>query len=109
MTGSRWALKRKQNHHPHVGSAGARVASLRTRAGLNSGPIRSARQTAVAIALHSLWWLPAVRLRPCRNFAKERDLGMVLDIAKLGDAVLDAKPELDLTGEFIGYFNARHP
>jgi Skp family chaperone for outer membrane proteins len=44
-----------------------------------------------------------------RNFAKERDLGMILDIAKLGDAVLDAKPELDLTGEFIGYFNARHP
>jgi Skp family chaperone for outer membrane proteins len=44
-----------------------------------------------------------------RNFAKERDLGMVLDIAKLGDAVLDAKPELDLTGEFISYFNARHP
>ncbi len=42
-------------------------------------------------------------------FAKERDLGMVLDIAKLGEAVLDAKPELDLTGDFIGYFNAKHP
>lgn len=44
-----------------------------------------------------------------RNFAKERDLSMLLDVAKLGDAVLDAKPELDLTGDFIAYFNARHP
>lgn len=44
-----------------------------------------------------------------RAFAKERDLGMLLDASKLGDAVLDAKPELDLTGDFIGYFNARHP
>ena len=44
-----------------------------------------------------------------RAFAKERDLGMVLDVAKLADAVLDAKPELDLTGDFIAYFNAKHP
>jgi Skp family chaperone for outer membrane proteins len=44
-----------------------------------------------------------------RLFAKERDLGMMLDVAKLGDAVLDAKPELDLTADFIGYFNAKHP
>ncbi|MDI1337159.1 MAG: OmpH family outer membrane protein [Lacunisphaera sp.] len=44
-----------------------------------------------------------------RNFGKERDLAMIFDIAKLGEAILDAKPELDLTGEFISYFNARHP
>ena len=44
-----------------------------------------------------------------RAFAKERDLGMVLDVAKLGEAILDAKPELDLTADFIGYYNAKHP
>jgi len=44
-----------------------------------------------------------------RAFAKERDLGMVLDLAKLGEAVLDAKPELDLTAEFVVYYNAKHP
>jgi Skp family chaperone for outer membrane proteins len=44
-----------------------------------------------------------------RAFAKERDLAMVFDLAKLGEAVLDAKPELDLTAEFVVYFNAKHP
>ena len=44
-----------------------------------------------------------------RQFAQERDLSMVFDIAKLGDALLDARPELDLTADFIAYFNARHP
>jgi len=44
-----------------------------------------------------------------RAFAQERDLGLVLDAAKLGDAILDAKPELDLTADFIGYYNAKHP
>lgn len=44
-----------------------------------------------------------------RAFSKERDLGMLLDVAKLGEAILDAKPELDLTADFIGYFNSRHP
>lgn len=44
-----------------------------------------------------------------RAFTKERDLGMLIDIAKLGDAVLDAKPELDLTADFVAYFNAKHP
>jgi hypothetical protein len=44
-----------------------------------------------------------------RAFAKERDLGMVLDLAKLGEAVLDAKPELDVTAEFVVYYNAKHP
>jgi Skp family chaperone for outer membrane proteins len=44
-----------------------------------------------------------------RAFAKERDLGLVLDTAKLGEAVLDVKAELDLTADFISYYNARHP
>jgi len=44
-----------------------------------------------------------------RAFAKERDISLFLDLAKLGDALLDAKPELDLTAEFIGYYNAKHP
>ena len=44
-----------------------------------------------------------------RAFAKERDLGMVLDLAKLGEAVLDAKPELDVTAAFVAYYNAKHP
>ena len=42
-------------------------------------------------------------------FAKDRDLGLLLDAGKLGEAILDAKPELDLTADFIGYFNAKHP
>src|SRR3954468_13752580 len=44
-----------------------------------------------------------------RLFAQARDLTMVFDIAKLGDALLDAKPEADLTADFIGYYNAKHP
>jgi Skp family chaperone for outer membrane proteins len=44
-----------------------------------------------------------------RAFAKERDLGMLLDAAKLSEAILDAKPELDLTTDFINYYNASHP
>ena len=44
-----------------------------------------------------------------RAFAQERDISMLFDLSKLGDALIDAKPELDLTADFIGYFNARHP
>lgn len=42
-------------------------------------------------------------------FSKERDIGLLLDVAKLGDAVLNAKPELDLTADFIAQFNAKNP
>jgi Skp family chaperone for outer membrane proteins len=42
-------------------------------------------------------------------FAVERDLGLIFDLAKLNDAVLTAKPELDLTADFIAYYNAKHP
>ncbi len=44
-----------------------------------------------------------------RAFAKERDVSMLFDIAKLGDALLDAKTELDLTPDFIAYYNTKHP
>ena len=44
-----------------------------------------------------------------RAFAKERDISMLFDVAKLGDALMDARPELDLTADFIVYFNAKHP
>ncbi len=43
-----------------------------------------------------------------RAFAKERDLGVVLDVAKLGEALLDLKPELDLTPDFIAFYNEKH-
>ena len=44
-----------------------------------------------------------------RAFAQERDISMLFDASKLGDAILDARPELDLTADFIAYFNAKHP
>jgi Skp family chaperone for outer membrane proteins len=44
-----------------------------------------------------------------RLFAQERDLTMIFDLAKLGDALLDAKPEADLTADFIGFYNSKHP
>ena len=44
-----------------------------------------------------------------RAFAQEREVSMLFDLAKLGDALIDAKPELDLTADFIAYFNAKHP
>jgi Skp family chaperone for outer membrane proteins len=42
-------------------------------------------------------------------FAQERDITLLFDVAKLGDALLDAKPESDLTPDFIAYYNAKHP
>ena len=42
-------------------------------------------------------------------FAKERELSYVLDVAKLGEGVLVAQPELEVTNDFIAYFNASHP
>lgn len=44
-----------------------------------------------------------------RLFAQERDITMLFDLAKLGDALLDAKPDVDLTADFIAYYNAKHP
>lgn len=42
-------------------------------------------------------------------FAKERDLGMILDVAKLGNAVVSASESIDVTLDFIAYYNATHP
>jgi Skp family chaperone for outer membrane proteins len=42
-------------------------------------------------------------------FAKERQLGIIFDVAKLGDGVLAAQPELEVTADFIAYFNAANP
>lgn len=42
-------------------------------------------------------------------YAKDRDLGVLLDAAKLGDAMLYAKPDLEITEDFISYFNAQNP
>jgi Skp family chaperone for outer membrane proteins len=42
-------------------------------------------------------------------YAKERDIAIILDAAKLGDAILTSKPELDVTEDFIAYYNATHP
>jgi Skp family chaperone for outer membrane proteins len=44
-----------------------------------------------------------------RAFAKDRNIDMLFDIAKMGEMLLEAKPELDLTPEFIGYYNGKHP
>lgn len=43
-----------------------------------------------------------------RAFAKERDVSVLLDAAKLGEVLLDLKPELDLTADFISYYNDKH-
>jgi Skp family chaperone for outer membrane proteins len=42
-------------------------------------------------------------------YAKERQIGILLDAAKLGDAFLYSQPEIDVTADFIAYFNAAHP
>ena len=43
-----------------------------------------------------------------RAFAKARDIGILFDIAKIGEGVVDAKPELDLTADFIAEYNSTH-
>ena len=42
-------------------------------------------------------------------FRQERGIDLLLDSSKLGPALLSSKPELDLTNDFIAWFNARHP
>ncbi len=42
-------------------------------------------------------------------YAKERDLGMLVDAAKLGEAILYTKGDLDVTDDFIAVFNAANP
>lgn len=42
-------------------------------------------------------------------YAKDHDIAVILDAAKLGDAILAGKPELDVTEDFIATYNAAHP
>lgn len=42
-------------------------------------------------------------------YAKENDIGVLLDAAKMGDAILYTKGELDVTDAFIASFNAANP
>lgn len=42
-------------------------------------------------------------------FAAQRGITMILDMTKLADAILTAKPETDITAAFIAYYNAKNP
>jgi len=42
-------------------------------------------------------------------FAKERDIGLIIDVAKLGNAVVSASASIDITTDFVAYYNASHP
>lgn len=42
-------------------------------------------------------------------YAKERQIGTLLDLSRLGEAALYVQPELDVTDDFVAYFNAAHP
>ncbi len=43
------------------------------------------------------------------NYLQDRNFAMLLDSSRLGGPVLAARPNLDVTGDFIAYFNAKHP
>ena len=42
------------------------------------------------------------------TYTKERDIGVLLDASKLGDALLYSNPDLDVSDDFIAYFNAKN-
>lgn len=42
-------------------------------------------------------------------FAKEREIGLLFDVSKLGEGIIAAQPELEVTNDFITYYNASHP
>ena len=48
-------------------------------------------------------------LKEVSVFRQERGIDLILDSSRLGGALLSAKPEMDLTNEFIAWFNAKHP
>lgn len=43
------------------------------------------------------------------TYGKEHDLGLIVDTAKIGQAILFSKAEIDVTADFITYFNAKNP
>ena len=42
-------------------------------------------------------------------FRKDHGITMILDVTKLLPAILSAKEEMDITGAFIAYYNAKNP
>ena len=42
-------------------------------------------------------------------FIKEREIGVLFDVAKLNEGIIAAQPELEVTNDFIAYYNALHP
>ncbi len=42
-------------------------------------------------------------------FTKEREIGLLFDVAKMNEGLVSAQPELEVTNDFIAYFNASHP
>ena len=42
-------------------------------------------------------------------FAKEREIGVLFDVAKMNEGIIAAAPELEVTNDFIAYYNASHP
>jgi Skp family chaperone for outer membrane proteins len=42
-------------------------------------------------------------------YTKERQIGLLFDVAKINDGLIAAQPELDVTSDFIAYYNASHP
>ena len=43
------------------------------------------------------------------EFARQRGIGLIFDVSKLGEALLVAGPGLDVTADFINFYNSRHP
>ena len=42
-------------------------------------------------------------------FTKEREIGLLFDVAKMNEGIISAQPELEVTNDFIAYYNALHP
>jgi Skp family chaperone for outer membrane proteins len=42
-------------------------------------------------------------------YIKDHDIGIVIDVSKMGEAIAAAKPELDITEDFVAHYNASHP
>ncbi len=42
-------------------------------------------------------------------FTKEREIGLLFDAAKINEGLMAAQPELDVTADFVAYYNASHP
>ena len=42
-------------------------------------------------------------------FTKEREIGLLFDVAKMNEGLISVQPELEVTNEFIAYYNALHP